>query len=59
MFEPSATGHEQSGPENVVYPEIRTTVVMAVVRPMPDSLIQKVKYLISNLLFNISIEISV
>ena len=59
MFEPSATGHELLGPENVVYPEIRTTVVMAVVRPMPDSLIQKVKYLISNLLFNISIEISV
>ena len=59
MFEPTATGHELLGPENVVYPEIRTTVAMAVVRPMPDSLIQKVKHLISNLLFNSSVEIFV
>ena len=59
MFEPTATGHELLGPENVVYPEIQTTVVMVDVRPMPDSLIQKVKHLISYLLFNSSLEIFV
>ena len=45
MFLPSATGLEQLGRENIVYPETLTTVEMVDVPPMQDSPILKVKYL--------------